>query len=360
MSTISAKEDPSSKVVLVMLATGRQGGALTRALAHLNESAGELTPWIILAQTRDLTSAKSKALTAFPRPVGRPCRPVLSSRSTELSTGRQGLPSWADNGAEHSDWRLCQESASSREVRMTLRHCSPLHRAPYTECFRYRRVSTTPRASTASFAQAKALADTAAKHGVKHFVYASVNFGGVPENKTYVPDFESKRLAEEYLKEKHPNLPMTILRPVTFMEQLVPEDRKSITNQVVTTMFLTQLKSKLEVVAVNDVGKVAALALKDPERYFGQTLDLAGDELSPKDFEDGWREVFGEEMRRRILGGGLLAWALRMGMTELRLMFKFFNEIGFGADIPALRAQYPDLKDWKTFLRTNVHKPTNT
>ncbi|KAJ7933553.1 hypothetical protein B0H13DRAFT_2306670 [Mycena leptocephala] len=60
-----------------------------------------------------------------------------------------------------------------------------------------------------------------------------------------------------------------------------------------------------------------------------------------------------------MLGGAALAWAVRTGMRELRLMFKFFNEEGFGADIPALREQCPDLKDWKDFLRTKVpHSPT--
>ncbi|KAJ6598096.1 hypothetical protein DFH09DRAFT_888323, partial [Mycena vulgaris] len=140
--------------------------------------------------------------------------------------------------------------------------------------------------------QPTALVDVAAKHGVKHFVYASVNFGGVPENKTYVPDGGK---AEEYLKTKHPTLSTAILRPVTFMEQLVPEDPKSAKSRVIKIMFLTRLKSEtcLQVVASSSAGRIAALVLQDPERYIGKTFHLAGDHLSPEDFEDGWREVFG-------------------------------------------------------------------
>jgi uncharacterized protein YbjT (DUF2867 family) len=89
-------------------------------------------------------------------------------------------------------------------------------------------------------------------------------------------------------------------------------------------MFLTQLKpeTRLQVVAVSDVGKIAALVLQDPERYIGQTFDLGGDHLNTRDFRDGWRVVFGEEMRPKMLGGAALAWAVRMGMRELRLLFK--------------------------------------
>ncbi|KAJ6462728.1 hypothetical protein DFH09DRAFT_1347558 [Mycena vulgaris] len=125
-------------------------------------------------------------------------------------------------------------------------------------------------------------------------------------------------------------------------------------------MFLTQLKPETRlqvvavsdvgrVVAVSDVGRVAALVLQDPERYIGKTFDWAGDHLIPKDFEDDWREVFGDEMSPKMLGGAALAWAVRTGMKKLRLMLKVFNGIAFDADIPALRAQSPDLKDLLSF-----------
>ncbi|KAJ7242497.1 hypothetical protein C8J57DRAFT_1367650 [Mycena rebaudengoi] len=209
-----------------------------------------------------------------------------------------------------------------------------------------------PKGVTGEMVDANVLADAASKHDVKHFVYMSVNFGGVEGKKIYVPHFQSKRLEEEYLQVKHPKLPVTILRPVTFMDQLVMGDPASAITRVTKIMFLTQLNAttRLQLIACSDISGVAALVLENPERYIGRSVDLAGDELSPAELEEGWREVFGEEMRPKMMGGGVLAWAIRTGMRELRLMFKFFNEIGFNADIPALREQYPKLKDWKTFL----------
>ncbi|KAJ6480059.1 hypothetical protein DFH09DRAFT_1292679 [Mycena vulgaris] len=295
---MTTESTTARKVVLVMLSTGKQGGAVVRALAKANESApADATPWLILAQTRDPSSAQSKALRSL-----------------------RGVP--------------------------------PAHGYPS------RRASTksydNPRGVDGEMAEARALADVAAKHGVQHFVYASVNFGGAPD--TAVAHFESKRLGEEYLKTKHPKLPVTVLRPVTFMDELVAEDPKSATARLVKIIFLTQLKptARLQLIACSDIGGVAALVLQNPERYVGQVVDLAGDQLGPKDMEDGWREVFGEEMRPQMLGGTALAWAIRNGRKELRSMFKFWNAIGFNADIPALREQYPELKDWRTFLKTEV------
>ncbi|KAJ7131429.1 hypothetical protein C8R44DRAFT_665173 [Mycena epipterygia] len=321
MGHSTAGEVPSSKVVLVMLSTGKQGGAVVRALAEINHSAPEDTaPWLILAQTREPTSTKSKALESLP--------------GVRLHKGSPDDPT-------------------------ALFASAP---GPVYAVFSVQQSVDNPKGVKGEVVQANALADAAAKHGVKHFVYTSVNFGGAPEDKTYVPHFESKRLAEEHLKTTHPSLPTTILRPVTFMDQIVLGDPKSATTQVTKLMFLTQLKptTRLQFIAVSDIGKIAALVLQDPEHYIGKDVDLAGDQLSPKDLEDGWREVFGEEMRPNMMGGTALAWAVRAGVKELRLMFKFFNEIGFTADIPALQAQHPGLKDWKTFLRTEVKNPPST
>ncbi|KAJ6536354.1 hypothetical protein B0H19DRAFT_1004034 [Mycena capillaripes] len=309
-----AEQDSSTKIVLVMLSTGTQGGGVVKALAKANEASGQdPAPWLILAQTRDPTSTKSKAL--------------ASLRGVRLHKGTPIDPAVLFNSAP----------------------------GPVYGVFSVQQSYENPKGIEGEVAEAKALADVAAQHGVKHFVYTSVNFG--PQGpKTYVPHFESKRLVEEYIKSK--NLPTTVLRPTTFMDQLAVGDASSTFARLTKLIMLTQLKpdTRLHFIAASDIGGVAALVFSNPDRYLGQIVDLAGDALTPKNLADGWREVFGVEMRPQIMGGNALAWAVRAGRKELRLMFKFFNEIGYNVDIPALRAQYPELKDWKTFLRTEVPK----
>ncbi|KAF8213807.1 hypothetical protein K438DRAFT_1565006 [Mycena galopus ATCC 62051] len=300
-----------TKSVLVMLSTGKQGGAVVRALAKANESApeGAATPWLILAQTRNPASAKSKAMESL--------------RGVRLL---KGIPTEPEG----------------------LFASAP---GPVYAVFSVQQSYENPKGVAGETVEANALADAAAKHGVKHFVYTSINFGGVPDDVTHVPHFDSKRLGERYLKAKHPTLPTTILRPVTFMDELVGGD--DMAGRLGKLMLLTQLKptTRLHFVACSDIGGMAALALQNPDRYIGKTVDIAGDQLSPAELEAGWREVFGEEMRPKMMGGTALAWAVRNGMKELRLMFKFFNETGFNVDTAAVREQYPGLKDWKAFLR---------
>ncbi|KAJ6471639.1 NAD(P)-binding protein [Mycena vitilis] len=274
-------EPPScSRIVLVMLSTGKQGGAAVRALAKANESApSDAMPWLILAQTRDPTSAKSKALESL--------------RGVRL---HKGTP---------TDAAALFTSAPG----------------PVYAVFSVQQSVDNPKGVAGETIEANAIADAAAKHDVKHFVYTSVNFGGAEGDKTYVPHFESKRLAEAHLKATHPDLSTTILRPVTFMDQLVMGDPASATARLTKLLFLTQLKpsKRLQFIACSDIGGVAALVLENPERYIGKDVDLAGDALTPSDLETGWREVFGTEMRPKMFGGTVLARALRMGMKELRL-----------------------------------------
>ncbi|KAJ7668123.1 hypothetical protein B0H17DRAFT_990176 [Mycena rosella] len=309
-----ADQHASSKIVLVMLSTGTQGGGVVNALAKVNAASGQdPAPWLILAQTRDPTSAKSRALTSL--------------RGVRLHKGTPTDPAALFSSAP----------------------------GPVYGVFSVQQSYENPKGMEGEMAESKALADVAAKHGVQHFVYTSVNFGAQGP-KTYVPHFESKRLMEEYIRKK--NLPTTVLRPTTFMDQLVAGDPNSMMSQLTKLIMLTQLKpdTRLQFIAASDIGGVAALVLQNPDRYLGKVVDLAGDSLTPKDLADGWREVFGVEMRPKMMAGNALAWGVRAGRKELRLMFKFFNEIGYNTDIPALRAQYPDLKDWKTFLRTEVPK----
>src|SRR6266436_9724853 len=61
--------------------------------------------------------------------------------------------------------------------------------------------------------QGKNIADAAKKAGVKHFVYSSV---GGAERKTGIPHWESKWEVEEHIRSL--GLPVTVIRPVTFME----------------------------------------------------------------------------------------------------------------------------------------------
>ena len=101
--------------------------------------------------------------------------------------------------------------------------------------------------------QGKNVADAAKAANVQHFVYTSV--GGAERN-SGIPHFESKWVIEQYLHEL--GLPATILRPVAFMDNFAgfggPRDG------VLTSM--TRAETPLQLIATDDIGGLAALALQ--------------------------------------------------------------------------------------------------
>jgi len=103
--------------------------------------------------------------------------------------------------------------------------------------------------------------------------------------------------------------------------------------------------TSLQMIAVDDVGAFAALAFGAPDEWIGRTIELAGDELTLVETAS----VFARRLRREVTyasehenrpGGG----------DEARKMATWFDEQGFDADIAALRAIYPPLKDLATFV----------
>ncbi|KAJ7076675.1 NAD(P)-binding protein [Mycena belliarum] len=302
-----------SKAILVMLATGKQGGGVVRALAEANAvvAEGQPLPFTIFAQTRSASSAKSRALAALP-----------GVRTIE---GTADAPEALFSAAGRVD--------AVFSVQLGLDN---------------------PKGLAGEAAQARALADAAAAHGVSHFVYTGANLGA--NEKTGVPHLEVKREGEAYLRTVHPTLPCTFLRPVTFMDQLLPGP--STVERVTTIMFLCQLapNTRLQLVASSDIGRVAALVFAAPEKWTGRVVDLAGDELTPREMEAGWRTVMERELRPNLMGGSALSWAIKNATKDLRLMFKFFNDVGYNADIAATREVFPGMKDWQTFLRSEVKR----
>jgi uncharacterized protein YbjT (DUF2867 family) len=185
--------------------------------------------------------------------------------------------------------------------------------------------------------QGKALADAASAAGVGHFVYASV--GGAERN-TGIPHFESKWAIEKRVGEL--GLPATVLRPVFFMENFNPQ-RESILNGIFTSRGIKPDKP-LQLIAADDVGAFAALAFANPQDYIGQALEIAGDELTEPQIVETMVKVIGRPVNIVPAEGP-------PRYKDLVKMVDWFNEKGYAADIPALRARYPGLMTLETWLR---------
>jgi uncharacterized protein YbjT (DUF2867 family) len=190
--------------------------------------------------------------------------------------------------------------------------------------------------------QGKNLADEAKKAGVKHFVYSSV--GGAERN-TGIPHWETKWEVEKHIRSL--GLPATVIRPAAFME-----------TYYIDQVEIGILKGKLadpiradkpyQTIATEDIGAFIALAFERPHEFIGKELEIAGSELTNPEAARIFSRVLGKPVKFQKLPLPLIKLVLG---KEFYLMFRWFNEAGFKADIQGLRRTYPEvhlhtLEEW--------------
>ena len=190
--------------------------------------------------------------------------------------------------------------------------------------------------------QGKNVADAAKKADIKHFVYSSV---GGAERKTQIPHWESKWEVENYIREL--GLPATVIRPVSFME-----------TYYIDQVEIGILKGKLadptrgdkpyQTIATDDIGAFVALAFERPSEFIGKALEIAGSELTNVEAAQVFSRVLGKPVKFQRIPLPLVR--LLLG-KEFHEMFRWFNNTGYRADIPALRRAYPEvhlhtLEEW--------------
>jgi len=182
--------------------------------------------------------------------------------------------------------------------------------------------------------QGKNVANAAKKADIRHFVYSSV--GGAERN-TKIPHWESKWEVENYIRQL--GLPATVIRPVSFME-----------TYYIDQVEIGILKGKLadpiggnksyQTIATDDIGAFVALAFERPSEFIGKALEIAGSELTNVEAAKVFSRVLGKPVKFQRIP--LPVVRLLLG-KEFHAMFRWFNEAGYKADIPALRRAYPEI-----------------
>ena len=190
-------------------------------------------------------------------------------------------------------------------------------------------------------AQGNTLGDVAAVAGVRHYIYSSV---GSANKKTGIPHFESKARVEEHLKGL--DLPLTIVRPVYFMENLVRYGTQR-SEEGLTVPVPLQSTTRLQMIAVDDIAAIAAIVFAQPDRYIGKAFDIAGDELTFADAAGALSAALGETVRYVQT-----PWqAVRDQSEDIYLLYDWLERKGYGADIADVRKMHPELLDFGAWLQ---------
>ncbi|UPV74566.1 NmrA/HSCARG family protein [Halorussus limi] len=185
------------------------------------------------------------------------------------------------------------------------------------------------------------LAEVAAEEGVDHFVFSSV---GGADRDSGVSHFDSKWEIEGRIRDL--DLPATVVRPVFFMQNF-----EGMREEIEGGTLATGLGEgvTLQMVDADNVGGFVAETLADPDRYVGESYELAGDEHTL----ESAAEAFSDVMGRDVEPVHVPVEEIREQMgDEYAEMFEWFNEAGYDADIEALGTDHDvELTSLAEYLR---------
>lgn len=282
----------TDRSILVLGATGQQGGAVARAL----RAAG----WSVRALVRDADTAGARVLADLG------CTLAVGDQADRASIERAVAGAYGVFSVQPSSGQSGSDVTDEDEI-----------------------------------AFAAITADAAYDAGVRHFVQSSVIAAG--RGPTGVPHFDSKAVIEERLWEM--DLPVTIVRPATFMELLMLPGM-GLEQGVMT--FLMRPDQNVQFIAVPDIGRVVAAVFSDPDRFVGQAIPIAGDAVTGDQLAAALSRAAGRPIEYRRFPEPVLAEnAVMRGAAAL------FDDgrLAGNADIPALRKLVPGLYDIDTWLK---------
>src|ERR1700688_718181 len=176
--------------------------------------------------------------------------------------------------------------------------------------------------------QGKRLATLAREAGVQHYVYTSV---GSAHQRTGIPHFDNKWRIEETVRGlRFPS--HVILRPVFFMENLLAP----YSLQGDTLAWALGPGTKLQMIAVDDIGWSGARAFTDAAALNRREIDLAGDLRTMPEAA----EILTEALDRPIAFAQTPIEQVRQYSKEMALMLQWFDRVGYSADIAGLEHEF--------------------
>jgi uncharacterized protein YbjT (DUF2867 family) len=137
--------------------------------------------------------------------------------------------------------------------------------------------------------QGRNAAQAAKKTGIRHLVYGSAGPG---YTRTGIEQWDAKIEVTQAMKEL--GLPLTVLRPMAFMELMVDPTFYPQSSTWYTMPKFSGTERKIPWLSVRDLGAIAAKAFANPDEYIHRDLRLAADAQSLAECREIYREVRGK------------------------------------------------------------------
>lgn len=196
------------------------------------------------------------------------------------------------------------------------------------------------------------VAELARDAGVGHLVYSSLHGAGAGSG---IPFYQSKERIEDNIRAL--GLPATVLRPVSFMDNFATYNRPTLRDGEVVVNLALGAEIPMPLICVRDIGQLAAIVFERRDRFLGRTVEIAGDVLTPVQIA----EIFGRVCGRPARFHEVPIEQVRAFDPLLARMFEFFNaRLDDHPDVAALRVMHPGLMTLETWLRDTDWTPQPT
>jgi len=187
-------------------------------------------------------------------------------------------------------------------------------------------------------AQGIAAIDALRAADVPYILYSSV---ASASQHTGIPHFDSKFAVENHLRGS--GTPFAITAPVAFIENLIapfalPGLRQGAFAQA------TPPEKPVQMIALDDLGAFDTFVLENPNKFRGQRVEIASDEVTGLQAA----EILSRRAGRPIQFRQVPLEALRQRSEDLARMMDWLSHHGYTVDIERLRRDYPDV-GWHRF-----------
>ena len=171
---------------------------------------------------------------------------------------------------------------------------------------------------------------------LKHFVFSSVCKPKDPLKSQPAPGhFTSKWSIEEYISNNGLKKMSTILRPVSYFENF-DSDLPGV--QISQSIFPGVVhKDKVwQTIAVDDIGLWTRAVFEHPKRFWGESMNIAGEEMTGQEMAALWQKINTKEslsVRYSMLPRKLMSFIEH----DIALMASWIERAGYGADLKELK-----------------------
>lgn len=196
------------------------------------------------------------------------------------------------------------------------------------------------------FEQGRAAIDAAKAAGVQHLVFMSVADAEFFDR--HVKHLHAKVALEKYLRES--GVPFSILRPCAFFENLDDAANWNPLKKGVVK-FLTMQDCKY--CATYDIGRAAAIQLKDPKTWLGKTLDVIGWQGDLSHVAAALSKVSGLPVKAQL---AMPIFLRRLFLKDLHHMFLYYEvQKGPRGTTEAFKKILPDALSAEDWFRFHGH-----